>query len=177
MSEESVIREHGEHVRAFARSLGYYLPGAEIEDLEQEALIGLVKAWRSYDSELGPFWPHAATCIRSQLTDAMKTAARLKQRLLTRALRVVVDDEGIEFSAPEAFGDPRADIVELLGLRAEVQRIFRGVSDLSELERRAVLGTAAGYSYAELEGVGTAAEVKRIDNALQRGREKLRLAA
>ena len=65
--------------RGFVRvkSRGYFLVGAEREDVLQEATIGLFKAIRDYDWERqASFRSFADLCITRQLITAIKTSRR-----------------------------------------------------------------------------------------------------
>lgn len=172
MTENELIREHGEHVRAFAHSLGYFLAGGDRDDLEQEALLGLLRAWRSYKPERGPFWPRFALyCVRRHLIDAIKTANRGQTRPLTRSLRTGFDENNDEVAVVELLEDACGDPLRRVVAREELRRVVSIAKTMTPLEQRATFGIAAGYSYEEL------GPSKTIDNASQRGLVKLRRGA
>ena len=59
-------------LRALARR--YFLPWGDVEDLLQEATLGLLKAVRDYRPELGlPFRSFAELCMHRQVITAVKT--------------------------------------------------------------------------------------------------------
>ena len=180
IGEAEAIRLYGDQVRAYARGTRFYLPGAEIEDLEQEALIGLLHACRYYKPELGvPFWPgFALMCVRRWLTWTLRRDNHVRHQSLTKALRCGVGEDGTEVRIAELLPDPRAGVPELLIAREELQRLIDVAwHELSDLERRGVFGFAIGYSYGEIEGCADGEQPKKVDNAIQRGRAKLRAAA
>ena len=69
---------------ARARSRAYFVAGGDADDLEQEALIALVKAAGDHRPEDGPFRPFADLCITRGLVSAIRRANRHKHRVLTR---------------------------------------------------------------------------------------------
>lgn len=172
-TEEQLVREYAERARAYARSLGWKLPGADQDDLEQEALIGLLRAVRYYDPALGvPFWPtFARMCIHRWLAWTLRRDNRERAKVLSRAARVLRNEEGELLAITEIVPDPCADVARIAEGRRELRALLEALPLLSELERRAVAGRLQGYSYAELGEHGS------IDNALQRARTKLRRAA
>lgn len=147
----------------------YYLPGSERQDVEQEALIALWRAARTYDPEQGTFRGWARFVINRDLQDCLRTATRKKHAVLSEAVRATARKED---------ADP-AEIVERLPhlhqvsdraeSRTEVRDLLRGIrDDLSDLERYCVLGIASGLTYEQMGGA------KTVDNALYRARAKLR---
>nr|MCR5292808.1 RNA polymerase subunit sigma-70 [Eubacterium sp.] len=61
MAEEFLLKKYIPLVKKEIRYL--YIAGAETDDLSQEAMIGLVKAIRDYDTEGGAtFITYATTC-------------------------------------------------------------------------------------------------------------------
>lgn len=167
----------------------FYDEAASSDDLLQESRIGLMKAYRVYDPAANTsFRGFAALVVDRQLMTYMTTARRMKQRLLTYAVREAVGDDGEPLPIFDAIEDPRADVVQLLAARADVATVVDVVtSQLSELERESLLGLLNGESYAETEAriLGFDADrprraayspVKVVDNALTRARRKLTAA-
>ena len=164
--------------RRFARSRAraYFVAGGDAEDLEQEALIALVKAARDHRPQDGPFRPFADLCITRGLVSAIRRANRQKHRLLTHAVSLsgapgrgaAGDDEDAPELAHRAPGPEdlvvAADHGRALG--AEVVR------RLSPLERRVLALILDGRSYRDVaEELHRSA--KAVDNALQRIKHKL----
>src|SRR5437764_8239643 len=87
--------------RRFARSKarGYFLVGADLDDIEQEGMIGLYKAVRDFRADRqASFRAFAELCITRQIITAIKTATRQKHQPLNRYVSLsglrVVDDPG-----------------------------------------------------------------------------------
>ncbi|MDQ3980759.1 MAG: RNA polymerase sporulation sigma factor SigH [Actinomycetota bacterium] len=169
-----------ERYRRFVRSKarGYFLVGADFEDILQEGMIGLYKAVRDFrpDRE-SSFRAFAELCITRQIITAIKTATRQKHQPLNQyvslsGLRVVDDsnDRSVEellddHSAP----DPADEVVSLEGMAAMRASMAEMLSGLEVEVLRLYL---EGRSYQEI-GVELGRHVKSIDNALQRIKRKL----
>ncbi|MGH9190208.1 MAG: RNA polymerase sporulation sigma factor SigH [Acidimicrobiales bacterium] len=165
--------------RRFARmkARGYFLAGGDIDDVEQEGMIGLFKAIRDFrpDREAS-FRAFAELCITRQIITAIKTATRQKHRPLNQyvslwGLRLLDDptehflEELFEHNVP----DPADEIVSSEGL-ADMQRSLADM--LSGLEVDVLRLYVEGWTYQEIsEELGR--HVKSIDNALQRIKRKV----
>lgn len=80
-NEEQAIEELFKFFKpkVIAISRGYFLIGADFDDLIQEGMIGLYKAINFYDSEKNHnFGAFASLCIHRQLQNAVKNANRKK---------------------------------------------------------------------------------------------------
>lgn len=78
---------------AHAIAAGYRIPGADHQDVVQEALIALWEACRCHDPAKGPFPPFARLVINRRLCNAVKIAGRKRKR--------EVYGLGLEAQAPE----------------------------------------------------------------------------
>jgi|1185.fasta_scaffold88575_2 RNA polymerase sporulation-specific sigma factor len=143
------------------------VPGAERDDVAQEALIALYVAVLAYDGER-TFRPLATTVVRRRLASMLKTALRGKHRALNDLRLEQPVEQG------EQLGDLLADRgpgpPELLDQRELLRRITLAARNLTPLERHALGGTLDGRAYREL------GPQKTIDNALQRAQRRLREA-
>jgi RNA polymerase sporulation-specific sigma factor len=169
-----------ERYRRFARAKarGYFLIGADSDDIEQEGMIGLFKAVRDYRSDRqASFRAFAELCITRQIMTAVKAATRQKHQPLNRyvslsGLRVV--DDPSEWWVEELLDDhhvpdPADEVVSGEGfaaMRASMAEMF------STLEVDVLRLYLEGRSYQEI-GVLLGRHVKSIDNALQRIKRKL----
>src|SRR5947207_6099900 len=80
-----------ERYRRFARAKarGYFLVGADSDDIEQEGLIGLYKAARDYRVDRqASFRAFAELCITRQVITAVKTATRQKHQPLNQYVSI-----------------------------------------------------------------------------------------
>src|SRR5688572_32775200 len=73
----TLLQRYRRFARAKAR--GYFLVGADSDDIEQEGMIGLYKAARDYNPDRqASFRAFAELCITRQVITAIKTATRQK---------------------------------------------------------------------------------------------------
>jgi RNA polymerase sporulation-specific sigma factor len=132
----------------------------EREDLAQEARIGLLAAIRAWRPERGPFPAFATRCVRNQTLLAIQAATRHKHQLLTRALSLhckyggdttTSDDWTARtfcdvLPATDPWTDPEARVL----VSEQLRDVVHALPSLTVRERRALVGTLDGRSYAEL---------------------------
>lgn len=160
---------------AFARLVHRYTPliraqsrlfrvaAGEQEDLEQEGLMGLLFAVRSFDGrDERRFRPFALTCCRNRMLTL------LRQRHV--AEHEVPDGEEALAALPD---DGMTDPVRWLLRREEAACLRDWLQDrLSEMEYRVLLLFLNAYTYEEIASSLSLTE-KAVDNALQRVRRKI----
>src|ERR687896_1072610 len=72
-----------------AKARGYFLVGADSDDIEQEGMIGLYKAARDFRPERqASFRAFAELCITRQIITAIKTATRQKHQPLNQYVSI-----------------------------------------------------------------------------------------
>ena len=165
--------------RSFARYKvrHYFIPGAEDEDLLQEAMVGLFSAVRDYDLEGDHlFIAFADLCIQRQILTAIKKANRLKQRVLNGALRLDGSSSEREDDHPLISAlqtRPCEDPSRTVEAADQIDRV-RGflLQALTKIESDALNLSLEGKTYDEMAEI-LGLRVKGIDNALQRARTKL----
>ena len=151
-------------VSSYKRVLDYHVrrydpPESIVDDLFQEALIGLLKAVRNYDGKSSSFATFASHCIGNSVVSAMR---RFNSQSRTNA--VPAPDTG-EFA-------PSAEDVTIDGYRAKAlyDKIVSSLSDYEKLVFELYLSDVSRESIAFVTG----RDVKSIDNAVFRIRKKLR---
>ena len=176
-SLQVMITRYRRFARAKARS--YFLVGADHDDVEQEALIGLYKAARDFRPEhQSSFRAFAELCITRQIITAIKTATRQKHQALNQYVSISGSrhgDESHERTVEELIHvnrhdtDPADRVVadERFGVMRD-----RLAEVLSDLEVDVLTLYVEGKSYQEI-GDHLGRHVKSIDNALQRIKRKL----
>ena len=169
-----------ERYRRFARakSRGYFLVGADSDDIEQEGMIGLYKAARDYRPDRqASFRAFAELCITRQVITAIKTATRQKHQPLNQYVSLSgvrgSDDPGersVEDLLDDHYiADPAEEVVAAEGM----DKMRQAMSEmLSGLEVDVLKLYVSGKSYQEI-GDHLGRHVKSIDNALQRIKRKL----
>lgn len=175
-AEDRLVRLYRPFALHFASD--FYYPGGDDDDVRQEALLGLLKAIRSYDPLNGAsFKTFAAMCIHRQTVTGLKTAQRGKHQSLSFAARVGVSDEGEELQIVDLLPSPYSRDPHIVVVEKErLERLLVAIHRLSTLERISVLGIANGVPYSVI-AQETGRNGKAIDNAAQRARAKLRDAA
>ena len=169
-----------ERYRRFARAKarGYFLVGADSDDIEQEGMIGLYKAIRDFRVERqASFRAFAELCITRQIITAIKTATRQKHQPLNQYVSFSgtrTADDGAERTLEDLLDDHHtpdpADQVVSKERLADMRRTMGEM--LSALEVEGLRLYVEGKTYQEI-GEQLGRHVKSIDNALQRIKRKL----
>ena len=149
---------------------GVFYPGADADDVLQEARIGVLKAIRDWrPGHEVPFEGFAYMCARRQVITGLKTARRGKHRVLSDAtslsLRIGEDetDGTLADLIPSGIDPERMTIA-----REQVREMLENARDLTPFERECVNRVLIlGEPY------DTVGDTKSVDNALQRARRKL----
>ena len=163
-----------------SKARGYFLVGADREDIIQEGMIGLVKAIRDYRSDReASFKGFAEICINRQIITAIKSATRQKHIPLNTYIslsRPVYENNE---------SDENRTILDILECDASlnpeerfiIEESYRGMDEkimktLSRFEKNVLEHYLSGNTYAEIsKKIGKS--LKSIDNALQRIKKKL----
>ncbi len=155
----------------------YYMIGAEREDIEQEGLIGLFKAIKSYQPEKqNSFKTFANICIERQLITAIKSSNRQKHMPLNSYLSLNInaydnEDDGNN-SNTDLLGVLNTNLVEDpldTITQKEYYQIIENTIDktLSDFEKKVLNQYIQGQSYVQIaQNLDT--PVKSIDNAIQK---------
>lgn len=158
------------------KSRGYFIPGADAEDLLQEGMIGLYKAMRDYrqDKEAS-FKVFAELCIKRQLLTAVKAASRQKHIPLNTSIslnRSMDDEEGektfLDFLEGE-HQNPEAICIDNESF-GSLQKHLR--ENLSSFEKDVLALFLNGLSYVHI-AKRLSISTKAVDNALQRIKKKM----
>lgn len=160
-AEEELVKRYLRPVRVCARP--YFLAGGDSEDLIQEAMFGLLKAIREFDSSHDVrFKTFAEVCIRNRIRSAVTSAARDKYAPL---------NDSVPFDSP-MLGSGASPEELYISREEETERLSRLDERLSPLERKVLALFLLGLSYQEIsEQVGRS--TKSVDNAVQRIRRKV----
>lgn len=165
--EHELVAEHTAY--AFSLAHGISWPGSTLDDVRQEALLGVLYAVRTWRADGGMSLKSlVALAVRRQLWTSIKTAQRGKHQPLNSSLRVQTNDDGDLESIAEAIPDQSADVHRAVLGDWILDEIKLRVACMTEIEQRALLGVALGVPYAQIDR-----DEKRVDNAVQRARKKL----
>ena len=151
---------------AYSISRRFYAPGMDRQDLEQEALVALWNACRTFDPEKGvPIKQWIRIVVLARMKDVVTAANRQKQRMLNEATPRGEELVSLVETCPDLAGSAEDQAIT----RMMVEDILGRVAALSPLQRRALLSVAAGLTYEEIGG-----DKKSIDNAVQGARRNLK---
>ena len=172
---EFLMEKYKGFVRSKAQSM--YILGGSTDDLIQEGMIGLFKAFRDFKPDkLASFHAFAELCVTRQIITAIKTATRQKHIPLNSyvSLNKPIYEEESDRTLMDVITEGRsADPEELLIGQESYVSIESQIDEaLSPLERRVLAAYLDGKSYQEI-AVMLGRHVKSIDNALQRVKHKL----
>ena len=153
-----------------AKASMYYLSGGDRDDLIQEGMIGLYKAFLDYDPQRNPiFAAFASLCINRQIQTAIKSAARKKHAPLNAAQTLEAAAESPQTAT--AANNPESLIISREA-SADIALFIR--EHLTPLERDVLLLHINGQTHSQIaQRMGKA--VKSVDNTLQRVRKKVRV--
>jgi len=169
-----------ERYRRFARAKarGYFLIGADNDDIEQEGMIGLYKAARDFRPDRqASFRAFAELCVTRQVITAVKTATRRKHQPLNQYVSISGvrgGDDAAERNVEEMLHDHyETDPADEIVSRERMAAMRQSMADmLSGLEVEVLRLYVEGKTYQEIsDHLGR--HVKSIDNALQRIKRKL----
>lgn len=164
IAEEQLVIRYMRLARACARP--YFLAGGDSEDLLQEAMFGLLKAIREFDSGRdASFATFAEVCIKNRIRSAITSAVREKHAPLN--LSISIEEHPLleleQISGPEEL---------IINREEEEERLNALKSKLSDLENQILSLYLFGHSYREI-GAQLGRSDKSVDNAIQRIRRKI----
>ena len=154
----------------------YCIIGADKEDIIQEGMIGLFKAVKNYDgTKQNSFKTFANLCVERQLITAIKTSNRQKHMPLNSYL-------SLNLAAYE--GEDSTSLIDVLNnssvedpletiTKKEYYKLLETTIDksLSQFEKQVLNKYIQGESYVNIASQ-LGAQVKSVDNAIQRIRKK-----
>ena len=160
------------------KTRGYFILGADKEDVIQEGMVGLYKAIRDYrpDKEAS-FISFAELCINRQIISAIKAAGRQKHIPLNTSISmdkpVTGEDEDYTYLdfLSKTGGNPEDEVIGRENLKILEREIL---SNLSKMEQQVLGHYLRGRSYTQIAKL-MGKEEKSIDNALQRIKKKVSL--
>ena len=169
-----------ERYRRFAgvKARGYFLIGADNDDIEQEGMIGLYKAARDFRPDRqASFRAFAELCVTRQVITAVKAATRRKHQPLNQYVSISGvrgGDDAAERNVEDLLEDHyEIDPAEEIVSRERMAAMRQSMADmLSGLEVEVLRLYVEGKSYQEIS-LHLNRHVKSIDNALQRIKRKL----
>ncbi len=131
-------------------------PDCDPDDLAQDGMIGLMKAIRHFDPEVGAsFKTFAATCVKNELASSL-----LHKKTVNT----------VELEDVEGAGDPEADVIE----NEKATELYFGIaSTLNETELEVFKLFLNSMTYDEI-AAELGIEKKKVDNTLFALRKKIK---
>ena len=113
--------------------------GLELDDRQQEALLGLFEACHAYDPAKGRFGAIATVCVRRRVWNARLTARARKHRILTEAVGLdhPAGDDTTATIADRLPAFERDDPARICELRDELRQRAASARTRNELRRLA----------------------------------------
>lgn len=150
---------------ALEKAKGFVHSQLEYDDIVQEAMLGFISAYYTYDINGGAsFKTYVSRCMDNSILSAIALLER-KKRIPTGAI-VGLDD----VSAVDTRDDPE----EVFFRHSKEEEIVRKIrEELSEKERTVLSLFMSGMKYEEIADEMSITS-KSVDNAIQRIRKKLR---
>ncbi len=157
-----------------ARSVPYFIAGAERDDLVQEGLIGLYKAVKSYNGTKGAnFKTFAEVCVVRQIITAVKTSTRKKNSPLNHYVSIHLSEDEVDVISQKLVDtkhkDPESIMIEREAAQGMENRI-NGI--LSDFEAEVLGYYISGISYKEIADI-IGKTPKAVDNAMCRIKKKI----
>ncbi|MBQ3081900.1 MAG: sigma-70 family RNA polymerase sigma factor [Clostridia bacterium] len=138
------------------------VPPSERDDIMQEALVGLLRAVRTYDGVSSRFATYVAACVRNSVYSCLRKYGKQWQEVVSEDVQALVPSA--EYITPEH---------QLLDIESTNQLYDRVFSALSEFEGAVFEMYLAEIPYAIIAKRLNKNE-KSIDNAIQRIKAKLK---
>ena len=158
------------------KNIGYFIFGADKEDVIQEGMVGLYKAIRDYNPDKeASFISFAELCINRQIISAIKAASRQKHIPLNTSISmdrpVTSDDEDYTYLdfLSKTGGNPEDEVIGRENLKILEREILK---TLSKMEQEVLSYYLRGRTYTQIATLMNKEE-KSIDNALQRIKKKV----
>ena len=179
LSREEIFARYKPLAKKISRR--YFLSGADEDDIFQEGMMGLFKGFMSYNlSSKTSFKSFATLCINRQIQTAVKSANRLKNRVLSEAISLNSqggfeisqsedDDENVFYIVPSTSPSPDDTLIS----EETVHDMLKKIAEvLSDYEKKILGYYLDGYSYKQMAAKLNKTS-KSVENALTRIKIKL----
>ncbi|MCI5821534.1 MAG: sigma-70 family RNA polymerase sigma factor [Lachnospiraceae bacterium] len=154
----------------------FFIKGGEEQDVIQEGMVGLFKAIQDYnENKQVPFKKFAEICITRQIIKAMESADRQKNQPLNSYVSFSAQEEPTNQEVVESLLTNEVFNPENILIDSEktLDTFEKIVEILSKMELQVFLYMMQGMDYHTIAQKMDKSE-KKIDNAIQRIRQKVR---
>ncbi len=154
----------------------FFILGGDTDDLFQEAMIGLLKAIKNYNSEINSSFKHyAELCIRRQIISAIRKSRGYEKNLLNNSISIYgfSDNDQGDYILDKLFGLDSLNPESVIICKEEINDYYDVTNKiLSSFEKKVLTEYGKGKSYEEISATLNK-DIKSIDNALQRIKKKI----
>lgn len=172
-SLSAIIKNYAPKVRSLARKC--FLVGGSNEDLQQEGLLAIINAVRTFDIEKSNnFGAYVTMCVRSKIIDTIRSASRDKHKALNTAKSISGDNEIYKIENLLESAEPAHDPISAYVEMETRENFYTSIKNLLNGKQLTLLQLYFdGYSYGEIaEKLGIS--VKKVDNTLNSIKTKLK---
>jgi len=172
---EMIVKHYEREIKVYSSK--YFILGAERDDVEQVARIGLWKATLTYEDAKGTFDHFAMkVCVKRAILTEMSVAKRRRMIPLNEGISLETPVMSSDGNVCQEMGDSIPDLELQFEKRLmdeyEYDLLERELlSNLTELESDSYVLYKDGFSYREISVALNQTE-KTVDNALMRVRNK-----
>lgn len=153
-------------------SRNYFINGGDFNDLYQEGIIGLINAVYHFENN-GTFKPYAIISIKNNIYSAIRKSKNKNNIPLAEYIPLFTSDANFDDdknSLALSIDNPENEIINKENVEELTSKIKKS---LSKMENEILSLYLSGYSYADISDKLNK-NVKSIDNAIQRIRNKIR---
>ena len=169
-----LIQRHTGLVKYIVSTFGGIMP-SDLEDFQQEGMIGLYDAIEKYDSSKGAgFRTYASTVIRNRILNVYASKNSLKNSPLKDYISTDASDPASEWSDKNSLASPDMTPEEIAlfdELREKLENTF--LTKLTDSERTAQILRMNGASVKEI-ACSMGITEKAAEKAISRARKKIR---
>ncbi|MGL5413953.1 sigma-70 family RNA polymerase sigma factor [Cetobacterium sp.] len=175
---ELLIKKYRNIIFAVMREHTLYLKGMELDDFIQEGSLGILKAIKYFNNSKNvKFSSFVRLCVKSELISFVKKHSSKRHDILTDIIycRKFTDKEvAYDSIIEEVYSSDRDNPERILFIKELFKEIKIFLKkELSTFEQEILILLSRGYSYKEICTL-LKKEPKKIDNTIQRIRQKLK---
>lgn len=151
--------------------------GLDFNDLVQEGMIGFSKAISTYNEHKDTlFFTYAKACIEHSVITSMVNANRKKHSVLNNSISIEATHKEDTFDSIERFvydksSDPETVLLDFENVNILVDNLKQ---EMTPFEEQVFDLRKSGFTYREIAEVLGVEDPKRVDNAIQRMKSKVK---
>ena len=169
---EFLLRKYSPLVRKIAR--GYFLIGADEDDLIQEGMLGLYNAINTYNSDKSSFTTYCTNCVNNAMKDAVKSSNTKKNSPLNNSVSLHQSVADEEESPLIDLITTNVDSLEMVLQKEDYYGLINLIkTNFSQAELAVLKLYLQGLTYAEIaENLNITN--KKVDNCIQKIKKRIK---